>query len=66
MKEVRLFDSPIKEARQKNQESESLREEMTDFELSFLCGLIRKKKPQKILELGVAAGGGYCNYCRMS
>lgn len=57
MKKVELFEYPIKEARRKNMDNESLREEMTDFELSFLCGLIREKKPQKILELGIAAGG---------
>lgn len=31
--------------------------EMDNAELSFLCGLIKEKKPQKILELGVSAGG---------
>jgi predicted O-methyltransferase YrrM len=31
--------------------------EMTEFELSFLCGLIREKRPKKIVEVGVAAGG---------
>lgn len=31
--------------------------EMTPFESAFLCGLLRHKKPQKILEVGVAAGG---------
>lgn len=31
--------------------------EMTEFESAFLCGLIREKKPKKILEIGVAAGG---------
>ncbi len=31
--------------------------EMDDTELSFLCGLIEAKKPRKILELGVSAGG---------
>lgn len=30
---------------------------MTDWELSFLCGLIREKKPKKIMEIGVASGG---------
>jgi predicted O-methyltransferase YrrM len=31
--------------------------EMTEFELAFLCGLIREKKPRKIVEVGIAAGG---------
>ena len=31
--------------------------EMTVSEMGFLCGLIRDKKPGKIVELGVAAGG---------
>lgn len=30
--------------------------EMTDFESAFLCGLIRKKRPHKIVEVGIAAG----------
>ncbi len=30
---------------------------MTDTQLSFLCGLIRDKQPQKIVEVGVASGG---------
>ena len=31
--------------------------EMTEWQLGFLCGLIKQKKPKKILEIGVAAGG---------
>ena len=31
--------------------------EMTAFESSFLCGLLREARPKKILEVGVAAGG---------
>ncbi len=31
--------------------------EMTDSQLGFLCGLIRDKRPSKVLEVGVAAGG---------
>lgn len=30
--------------------------EMSDFDRAFLCGMIRKKKPHKILEVGMAAG----------
>ena len=31
--------------------------EMTDFDSAFLCGLIKEKRPHKIVEVGVAAGG---------
>lgn len=31
--------------------------EMSDFDSSFLCGLIKKCLPKKIVEVGVAAGG---------
>lgn len=31
--------------------------EMTEFESAFLCGLIRERKPKKIVEIGVAGGG---------
>ncbi len=31
--------------------------EMRYRELAFLCGLLRKKRPKKVLEVGVAAGG---------
>ena len=30
---------------------------MSEFESAFLCGLIKKYEPKKILEVGVAAGG---------
>lgn len=31
--------------------------EMTEFESAFLCGVLKKHKPKKILEVGIAAGG---------
>ena len=31
--------------------------EMSPFESSFLCGLLREKRPAKIVEVGVSAGG---------
>jgi len=31
--------------------------EMSEFEQSFLCGLLKEKKPKKVLEIGVSAGG---------
>lgn len=33
------------------------RAEMTTDELAFLCGMIKERKPKKIVEIGVAAGG---------
>lgn len=35
----------------------SNKSEMSERELSFLCGLIKKYRPHKIVEIGVAAGG---------
>lgn len=37
--------------------SDEGKSEMTEWQLSFLCGLIKENKPKKILEIGVAAGG---------
>ncbi|MBU1109683.1 MAG: class I SAM-dependent methyltransferase [Candidatus Riflebacteria bacterium] len=34
--------------------------EMSPFQLAFLCGLLKEKKPSKILEVGVSAGGTSC------
>lgn len=31
--------------------------EMSEFESAFVCGLIKERKPKKILEIGIAAGG---------
>ena len=31
--------------------------EMSEFDSAFLCGLIKKYEPKKILEVGIAAGG---------
>lgn len=38
---------------------EAIREysEMTPFQHDFLCGMIKEKRPKKILEIGVSAGG---------
>ena len=30
---------------------------MSEFESAFLCGLIKKYEPKKILEVGIAEGG---------
>jgi predicted O-methyltransferase YrrM len=34
--------------------------ELSDESLGFICGLIKKNKPQKIVEVGVSAGGTTC------
>lgn len=31
--------------------------EMSDFEQSFLCGMIKNSHPKKVVEIGIAAGG---------
>ncbi len=31
--------------------------EMTEFESAFLCGLIKKYRPRKVVEVGIAGGG---------
>lgn len=36
---------------------QAIQPEMSEFESAFLCGLIKKFKPKKILEIGVSAGG---------
>lgn len=36
--------------------------EMSEFESAFLCGIIKKFKPYKIVEVGIAGGGDY-SYC---
>ena len=33
---------------------------MTDSQLAFLCGVLKDKKPEKIVEVGVAHGGRTC------
>jgi len=36
--------------------------EMSKFDSAFLCGAIRKFRPKKIAEVGIAGGGDYCDY----
>lgn len=55
-KNVDLFFEPRKRCIQENDWPKS-EPEMTDFESAFLCGLIRYKRPRKIVEVGVAGGG---------
>ena len=54
--ETTLFYEPRKYCKEKYGWPESV-PQMSEFESAFLCGLIREKKPRKIVELGVAAGG---------
>lgn len=34
--------------------------EMTDSQLAFLCGILKSRKPKKVVEVGVAHGGTTC------
>ena len=36
--------------------SEKNKSKMTERELAFVCGLIKERRPKKIVEIGVAAG----------
>lgn len=56
MKSVKLWHEPRKRALSQIDPYKN-EPEMTDFESGFLCGLIREKRPEKIVEVGVAAGG---------
>lgn len=51
---VELFREPSKIVEKL---SGSYKSEMTEWQLGFLCGLIKEYQPKKILEIGVAAGG---------
>lgn len=54
-KTVEPFYEPILD-----REGVQLFSEMTKEQTGFLCGLIKEKKPKKIVEVGVAAGGTTC------
>lgn len=51
---ITLFKEPIEILEKISNNSRS---EMTEWQLSFVCGLIKENRPQKIVEIGVAAGG---------
>lgn len=51
---VELFHEPIQIL---NKLSNEYTAEMREGQLAFLCGLIKKYSPEKIVEIGVAAGG---------
>ena len=50
---VELFKEPLK-IRERLSEDGT---EMSELQLSMLCGLIKEYRPEKIVEVGVAAGG---------
>lgn len=39
--------------------------ELSEAEHGFICGLIKKYKPKKIVELGVSGGGNQCSYSKL-
>lgn len=53
-KTVELFDEPNQRLKKFNVFEYS---EMTLFQQSFICGLIKENRPKKIVEVGVSAGG---------
>lgn len=55
-KEIELYHSPRQQCLSEFLWPEG-EPEMTFFESAFLCGLIKQKRPQKIVEVGIAAGG---------
>lgn len=55
MNKVEVYSAPISIKNRFSVNDEGA--EMTDWELGFLCGLIRDYSPKKIVEVGVAAGG---------
>lgn len=52
-REVELFEEPLTIKSQ----LKNIQELTTAFEQAFLCGIIKERKPRKIVEVGVAAGG---------
>lgn len=55
MRKIKLNYEPLQILQ--NQEVEC---EMTDSQLAFLCGVLKDKRPEKIVEVGVAHGGTTC------
>lgn len=55
MESVELYREPLKVI-----EGTEAFVEMTENEMAFLCGLIRRFRPRKIVEVGVAAGNTTC------
>ncbi len=55
---VELYEEPRKEIFSKLNISE--KPEMSEFDSAFLCGMLKKFRPAKIMEVGIA--GGYYSY----
>lgn len=62
--EIELFSEPRKIIL-KHLTKISNEPEMSEFESSFLCGLLKKHRPHKIVEVGVAGGGDNSYYLAM-
>lgn len=56
-KSVDLYYEPEKVCNQITKGMSANYSEMSSFQKAFLCGMLKNKRPQKILELGVAGGG---------
>lgn len=56
-KNIDLFDEPEQICNKITGGKSRSFSEMTLFEQAFLCGLLKEKKPEKILEVGVSGGG---------
>lgn len=54
MEKQNLLYEPLDILKQLNEDYGS---EMANYDMAFICGLIKEYRPKKILELGVAAGG---------
>ena len=55
--EIDLFTKPQDVLKRIRDEFGSGCTEMSGWQLSFLCGLLRRNNPRKIVEIGVSAGG---------
>lgn len=55
-KDIDLFYEPIEIL--EGSPAYSPRSEMSERDLAFICGLIKQHRPKKIVEIGIAAGGG--------
>lgn len=49
-----LYQEPIKILDKLNKDGKS---DMSNWQVAYLCGLIKERRPKKILEIGVSAGG---------
>lgn len=57
MKNITLYYEPRKLATEKLGIGGDNKTEMTVFESAFLCGLIKERRPTKVVEVGIAGGG---------